>query len=103
MAEAAIDTDQIAQVELVDQPPAEIAHLLFADEDLDVIGPVAKIKEDDLPLPAPEHDPPGDADGRAGLLTLVRTANRQRAHRGNRLVSVESLSPRVHAQGGDPL
>ncbi len=70
MAEAAVDADQIAQVELFDQAPAEIADLLLADEDLDVIGPVAKVEEDDLPLPAPEHDPPGDADGRAGLLAL---------------------------------
>ena len=105
VAQAAVDTDQVAQVELVDQAPAEVADLLLADEDLDVVGPVAKIEEDDLALPAPEHDPPGDAHGRAGLVARRRPepAPASAQHGGNRLVPVESLAPRVDAQAGDPL
>ena len=48
VAEAAVDTDQIAQVELFDQAPADVADLLLADEDLDLLGPVAKIEEERL-------------------------------------------------------
>ena len=72
MAKAAVDTDQVAQVELVDQAPAEVAHLLLAHEDLDVVGPVAEVEEDDLALPAPEHDPPGDTHRRARLVVARR-------------------------------
>ncbi len=97
VAEAAVDADQVAQVELFDQAPAEIADLLLADEDLDVVGPVAEVEEDDLALPAPEHDPAGDADGRTRARS-VGLGRRQRAHRGDRLVPVESLSPGIDPQ-----
>ena len=103
VAERAVDADQVAQVEQLDQVPAQVADLLLADEDLDAFGPVAELEEDDLPLPAPEHDPPGDADGGPGLglLTLRGLGNRQLADLGDRLVAVEPLAPGVQPQVGD--
>ena len=62
-----VDADQVAEVEQIHQLPGRVAHLLLADEDLDPLGPVADLEEDDLPLPSPEHDPPGHADGGPGL------------------------------------
>ena len=104
MAEAAVDADQVAEVELFDQAPAEVADLLLADEDLDVVGPVAEVEEDDFPLPAAQHDPPGDADGRArAARPRPHSGTGKRAHVGDRLVAVESLAPGVHAQARDPL
>ena len=84
VAEAAVDADQVAQVELLDEAPAELADLLLADEDLDALGPVAKLEEDDLPLPAPEHDPAGDPHRRPGLGRLAFAGSRKPAARGRR-------------------
>ena len=101
--ERPVDADQIAQVEQFDQVPAQVADLLLADEDLDPLGPVAEVEEDHLPLPAPEHDPPGHPDGGPGLgrLTLRGPGNRQLADAGNRLVAVEPRSPGVEPEVGD--
>ena len=105
VAEPAVDADQVAQVEQFDQAPAGVADLLLADEDLDPLGPVAELEEDDLPLPAAEHDPPGDADGRARLARrrAPTVGTGKCADRGDRLVPVESLAPGVEPQGRDPL
>ena len=80
-----------------------VAHLLLADEDLDSLGPVANLEEDHLPLPSPEHDPPGDAHGGPGLglLPFRSLRNRQLPDGGDRLVAVEPLSPGVEPQVGD--
>ena len=45
VAEPAVDSDQIAEVELFDEAPACVADLFLADEDLDLLGPVAKVEE----------------------------------------------------------
>ena len=71
VSERPVHSEQVAQVEQLDQAPAQVAHLLLADEDLDSLGPVAKLKEDHLPLPPPEHDPPRYADRGPGLGLLT--------------------------------
>ena len=104
VAEPAVDSDQIAQVEQFDDAPAFVADLFLADEDLDPLGPVAKVEEVDFPLPAAQHDPPGDANGGAGRLAAgLSRRNRQRADRRDGLVPLESLAPGVDSQGGNPL
>ena len=100
VSERAVHADQVAQVQQLGEVPGLVADLLLADEDLDALGPVAELEEDDLPLPAPEHDPAGHADGGSGLglLTFRGLRHRQLAHAGDRLVPVEPLSPRIDPQ-----
>ena len=83
VAQPAVDSDQVSQVEQFDQAPAFVADLLLADEDLDPFGPVAKVEEIDLPLAAAEHDPPGDANSRPGGLA-ARAQPAEAAKRGPR-------------------
>ena len=103
VSERPVHSEQVAQVEQLDQAPARVADLLLADEDLDSLGPVAKVEEDHLPLSPLEHDPPGDAHGGPGLglLSLGSPGNRQLPDGGDRLVAVEPLPPGVEPQVGD--
>src|SRR5205823_11470014 len=56
VADAAVDADQITEVEELGERPAQVADLPLTDEDLDGAGPVAELEEDDLPLTPAEHD-----------------------------------------------
>src|SRR5262249_51087746 len=69
------------------------------DEDLDLLGPVAELEEVDLPLPAPEHDPAGDADARTWGLGVV--GQWQLPDVGDGLVVVEAMPPGGEAEGLD--
>jgi hypothetical protein len=75
-----------------------------ADHNLNRLGPVANLKERDLPLASFEHDPPGDPDrwtsgfgarfGRLGQKNLTDVVDG--------LMVVEPLAPRVEAKALDP-
>ena len=67
-AQAAVDADQVAQVQLRGERPAGLAHLVLADHHLDRPGPVADLEERDLALPSLQDDPPGDPDLGPGRL-----------------------------------
>src|SRR5204863_10194779 len=102
VTEPAVDTDQIAEVEELSELPAQLADLLLADEDLDAAGPVAEFEEDDFALTAAEHDPAGDADHRTGLVATGHVGRGRRTDFPDRLVAIESLTPRIQPQVRDP-
>jgi hypothetical protein len=82
-------------------PITRLADLVLADEDLDPLGPVAQVEEDDLALPALERDPPGDAHSRAWL-RFAAGRRRENADVRDRMMTIEPLSPRVVPERGDP-
>ena len=61
-AEAAVNADQVAQVQLRGESPAGVADLVLADHHLDRPGPVADLEERNLPLPSLQDDPTRDPD-----------------------------------------
>src|SRR5262249_34115102 len=72
IAECAINSDEVAEVELLGQLPTLVADLLLAEEDLDLAGPVAKLEEMNFPLPAPQYDPARHPHARARLFRAGR-------------------------------
>src|SRR5262249_28267723 len=91
----------VAEVEQLDDLPAQLADLLLADHDLDAARPVAELEEDDLALPATEKDPPGDSDHRAGRQFAGAFLGLRRAPRAqvpDRAVAIEPLAPRIQPQ-----
>ena len=66
MTEPAVEADQVAEVEAVDDLPGIGADLLLAKHDLDPAGAVVEIDEDEAAGASQEHDPAGHADGGAG-------------------------------------
>ncbi len=98
--EGAIDADQVAEVEKSRKRPVRITDLVLADEDLDLLGPVADLEEDDLALTTSKHDPPGDAhpgsNGRGVALGQGHDTDLGDGH-----VVIEPTTPGVEPERGD--
>ena len=101
-AEPAVDADQVAEVEAVDDLPDLGADLLLAEHQLDAAGAVVQVDEDQAAGVPQEHDPAGNADGRpvVGRLLDPLAAG---PDLGDRPAAVEPVAPRIDAQGDEPV
>ena len=95
--ERAIDPDQVPEVELAGEAPADLAHLVLAHEDLDAAGPVAEFEEIDLPLAPTQADPPRHPDPRA-FLGAAGLGNGERSDVGDRPMAVEPGTPGIEPE-----
>src|SRR5262249_39200343 len=91
----AVHTDQIAEIQQLDQLPLLLGKLGLRAHELNAAGPVLDVKKLELSLVVAEHDPTGDPDVGTDLSLLGWT---QLARLANGLVPVETLSPRIEPQ-----
>ena len=97
IAEPAVDADDVAQIEAIDDLPNLGADLLLAEHDLDPTGAIDEVYEHEAAGASQQHDPPRHADGRPVLRRLV-DGFASGPHGGDRHDAVESFAPGIDPQ-----
>ncbi len=99
-AQRAVDADDVAQVEVLDQLPLLFGNVGLGDHQLNAAGGVLQVIELELSLVVAEHEPPRHADRFAGDARLGRSL---RASGRDRNVAVEPMAPRIESERLDRL
>ena len=71
---AAVDADDVADVEVEDAVVGLLAERVHAHDDLDRAGQVAQVEERRLAVPAARDQPPGDLVAQLGVLAVLERA-----------------------------
>ncbi len=94
----ALDSDRVADVELLDPPEGLLAELVAAGVGLDLAAQVADVEEGGLAVAAPADQPPGDPVAVLGVLAL---AQRLRVVGGQDVADLVALGPAARRVGVD--